>query len=89
MSMHLLTALLLAAALAFSALTLLGLYDPRLGLARNRRAGLRRNAALALIGYALMAISLSAGDINRRGYDTRFAAHGAGAVPDTATHRGS
>lgn len=85
--MHILTALLLATALAFSALTLLGLYDPRLGLARSRRVGLRRNATLALIGYALMAITLSAGDINRRGYDTHFAAHGA--APGTATHQGS
>lgn len=75
--MHLLTVLPLIVALAFSALTLLGLYDPRLGLARSRRVGLRRNGTLALVGYALMAIMLSAGDINRRGYDTRFNAHGA------------
>lgn len=76
MSMHLLTFLLLAVALLFSALTLLGLYDPKLGLARSRRAVLRRNASLALIGYALMAIVLSAGDISHRGYDARFNAHG-------------
>lgn len=69
MNVTLLIVFLLAISLIFTALSLLGLYDPRLGLARDRSSSLRRNSAIALIGYALMAIVLSANDIEHRGYD--------------------
>lgn len=72
MNAHLVALVLLTVALAFSLLTLLGLYDPRLGLARSRRDALRRNGALALIVYVLMAVALSIGDIDRRAHEPRF-----------------
>ncbi|APZ42867.1 hypothetical protein [Acidihalobacter ferrooxydans] len=65
--------LLLILSLAFTALTLLGLHEPRLGLVRSRRDALRRNGLIALACFALMAIALSVKVIDQRGYDARYA----------------
>lgn len=82
--MHLLILALLGVALLFGILTLLGLYEPGLGLARSRGEVVRRNGTIALLVYVLMAIALSATDINRRGYDRHLNANGAQVHPPTA-----
>lgn len=82
--MHFLILSLLGVALLFGVLTLLGLYEPSLGLARSRGEVVRRNGTIALLVYVLMAIALSSADINRRGYDRHLNASGARLQPAAA-----
>ncbi len=64
--MHILLIVAAACSALFTALTVLGLIDPRLGLSRTREQALMRNGTLALVFYLLMAAALSAGDPRQR-----------------------
>lgn len=69
MILHIITLVLLGIALLFTGLTLLSLAVPPLAPASRNPL---RYGVIALVAYALMAISLSIGDIQRRGYDQRY-----------------